>query len=81
MSDPCAAEKRAYQEARKEVGALRQQLKDLTGSNKPGGGVGPGMHVGTQEQVNEVRQQLTAALERLSEARIALARCTGKPVS
>lgn len=80
----CEAENKAFQEAKQNVKSLRQALKDYTGSDKPGDGAPSGnWPEGTNEaneEVQQIRDNLQNALEALSNARIALARCTGHAV-
>lgn len=80
----CESERRAYEDAKNRVKALRTDLKDMTGSDKLGGGAPTGESpegaTGANEQLEEVRQSLADALEALTNARVALANCTGAPV-
>lgn len=80
----CESEKKAFEDAKGRVKSLRQELEDLTGSDKPGGGVPSGSPMegtfGSNEEVQRVREELQQALEILSHARVALSECTGQSV-
>ena len=75
----CEEEKRVFEEARDNVKSLRQELKDMTGSDKPGDSAPSGQGfegtTAANAELADVRQRLQLALEDLSKARIALHRC------
>ncbi len=80
----CESEKQAFEDAKNRVKSLREELKDFTGSNKPGGGIPSespfeGTHE-SNEDVERIRNELQQALEILSHARVALSECTGQSV-